>query len=352
MKDKLFLFLTFFFLITTFSYTQTPHIRIIISSVMTDINLGGLVPANNLQGAPHLFTVEIFPENIDVKIRGNVSWSDFGQNNFRQVAEFTTHVFQSRTFSNSNLGSDIRIESSRTESAIIDELMARGVAAGTVIIQLTLLDRIGNSLANTSAEVLFTSGSQTLFLSLQTPSIFQNIGNVLVSWTPVSGATGYRIRANKKLPTDATLEAALEKSGQPLIDDADPTRRLLATETSVDLRNLLQYDWSPGDNIVAVVYAEVEGKSYKETKSNIINFTIENPALQQNVGTLPGTLTNLIGLMNLPDGTGILNLLASGNIVITGFTNEGGRTMSQEEVNQILQMLTANPALLVNIYRR
>lgn len=325
--------------------------RFTVFKPLPQLDFATFAIANDLTGAPTVFSVEILSPRDDVMVmlEGVFEWQDVGESSPTQLSTFRTKPFKPKVFFNNTLGSEIRIASSSTNNNRITKAILKGKPTGKYIITLKLLkplDEQGNSYIDypgTSAqtEILeFLNPSQTLDLLLPIAGSLQDVGTVIAQWTPIDGATKYLIKAAVRNDYRQSLENAIS-SGQVLINNAEVN----GNQTEVNLRTLLTgAEWFGGQEIVIQVTAFVSGPSGGlNIYSNLINFYIKDV----NTSAYTSLIGNLLAIaQSLPSGVlplNFLNGLSSGDILINGIKLDDGTTLSLSEVMAILNYLVQNP---------
>jgi hypothetical protein len=184
-------------------------------------------------------------------------------------------------------------------------------------------------------------------LSIRSPEAgsTQDIGAVLAEWDDINGVSSYSIRANVRKNTNQSFEEAL-KSGNPLINDKD-----VGMVSSVNLRELLDREWLPGQEIVFQVTANISGPGGgSELYSDIVNFKFPM-ATSSEAKQMNQTLIDLF--QNLGDGESarILSLLQNGDINLEDVTIsfDDGQVMTFPEFQNLMNYLGSNPDAVINI---
>jgi len=310
----------------------------------SEISFAAFIFANDLSGAPRIFSVTISPESGNIKVRGEVYWKKDTESGYEWLLSFRTKTFQAQSFFNTDLGNTIQLGRGSNDSDLLDENRKRGKPTGSYRIDIYLLNESGSELAFDSETMEFSNPAQTLaILSPQQGSI-QNIGGVTAEWTDLTGIEYYQIKANVRTGGNQSLEDALE-SGDPLIDDAQ-----VGLSTSIDLRTLLSREWLPGQEIVLQVSALPTGGSTSDMiQSDIISFYLEDPANPLSNKVSQG-FENLLQSFQNSLGDELLEKLLSGENSITEIEwDDTGLQLTPEEIQQLLEYLRNNPDNLIKV---
>lgn len=309
------------------------------------IDFAAFAVANNLGGAPRIIEIFMTP-GIRVIVEGTIRWKDPESQVIGTLFTFETYPFISKTIYNDDIGNtDIRIKSSDAPGELAEDNLKKGKPTGTYYIQITVRDENRNFLDSDEAELNFLNPAQTLSIRTPEEGSVQNIGGVLAEWDEVTGASSYSIRANIRKNTNQSFEEAL-KSGNPLINDKN-----VGLVTSVNLRELLEREWLPGQEIVFQVSANVAGPGGdKPLYSNIINFRFE-AANAEETESLNQSFTNLFQNFGDQGSSRIISLLQSGQIDFSDvtITSEDGQIMTIAEFQSLMNYLETNPDAVINI---
>ncbi len=349
MKAKLTLLFLAVILAGSRLFAQNPTMVLTVFEPLPKVDLTAFIFSNDLKGSPRLMTIDISPVGTMVRMRGTFDWQRANESNYNRVYSFKTRAFSARSFSNQEIGDqDIRIEEEESVSSLIDENLRKGRPTGKYKIFLELLDEAGNPYSppvTQEKELEFVNPTQTLSILAPIEYFRYDMGNVTATWTEAIGATRYIVRAAKRINPGQSPEEILSSS-TPLIDNVD-----VGNVTSINLRNILQREWSAGDEIAIQVTAVVDGPGGgEELKSPIVRFFIES------AGTNPAAGINslIAGLLQyFPSGVlppELIRRISEGSIQITGFTDPDGNLIQMAEVTAILSYLSSNPGSLSNLY--
>lgn len=330
-------FLFLFFSINC--YSQTATINLQIFTPLPQIDLGSVIIQNNLTGIPKVFYVQISPAGRNVYVHGTISWNNNDGKGFRQVFDFTTAKFVSKSFYSDELGTaGIRIASSNSNSDVTKEILDKGKPTGTYRFQLQLLDETMHQLSQASQDVSFSNPSQTLTMISPEINSIQPVGNIIARWNQINGAQSFKIKLNVRTSPAQGLEDALN-SGTPLIND----KIIDGATTNIDLRTLLEREWLPGQELVLRVSAVIGGiGGGSELNSNLINFTIAN-SNQAPVENIKNALIALLNQLQSDKAKQFVSYLNGVSMDNVKFYNNEGNEISfaqfQSTVSSILNSI-------------
>lgn len=325
--------------------SQNATVDLVVFEPLPEINFAAFITANNLEGMPRIFYVNIMPPGEEVYLEGVVEWMPLNESGYSFLYSFQTNVFEARTIYNDEIGTDIIIDKDESDSDLIERNLQNNRPTGSYRISMSVYSPNGERLANDTEEITFFNPTQTLTIITPAQGSELDEGNVVASWTPVQGVAEYIIRANVRESRDQTLEEALF-AGNPVIDDAN-----VGGAVNANLREILDRQWTPGDEIVLQVSGHIPGpEGGSRVDSDIINFYLINPNSAENQA-LRNALINLLQTAGIPETSELLNDLMQGNIQITGAEDIGGGYMSQEDAIQILNELLSNPDNVTDIKR-
>ncbi len=322
------------------------NVDLIVFEPLPEIDFAAFASVNDLAGAPRISQVTMNPQGQTVVATVGIDWKKPGESSFRYLFSFTTEPFSARSFFNNEVGnSDIRIDDSDANDDLTDELLKIGKPNGSFIITVIIKDENNVELDRDEKRLDFTNPAQTL--TIRSPDIgsIQDIGGVLAEWDEVIGASSYKIRANIRRNANQSLEEALN-TGNPIIDDKD-----VGLVTSVNLRNYLDREWLPGQEIVLQVSAQIPGPGGgDELFSQPVNFFFNNandPQQEQ----IQNLLTNLFQNLGDSQSGGLLSLIQSGDIDFSDvrITDEDGKILSISELQSLINYLQTNPDALINL---
>ncbi|MDP3149755.1 MAG: hypothetical protein Q8N83_11565 [Ignavibacteria bacterium] len=312
---------------------------------LPELDLGALSMANDLSGAPRVFSISILPEGVDVILEGEIKWTDVGQSNSIPLFDFKTRVFKSTTFYNTDLGSTaIRIARTNSNNPEINKIIQKGKPTGRFDFNLTL-KYTENGIPRTkivSDYVEFINPTQSFTIITPSKDAEGQIGNILVSWIQVPGSDHYKIKVNKRTNDRQSLENALA-SPSPYIDFAN----IPNTSTSVRLSDLptlrpLQEGLEYVVQVVAVIKLPNENK---DLPSEIINFRIAG-ANDARDNAIKNSLMGI--LSSLPGGSTLLNVFSDRNLRINRLVDENGNLIPQDQLTNLLNYFISHPDRVIS----
>lgn len=275
------LLLLYGFVDNQFAQNQNVTVDLVVFEPLPEIDLAAFIVNDDISGAPRIMQLIINPSGVQVIVDFEISWNGGSGSSFSPVVWATTKPFSSRSFSNDEISDlpDIDIEDSDSDGDLLDELRQLGNPSGAFQISVSVSSPDGSfPTVGDSETIEFSNPSQSFtILSPQSESV-ENVGGVTATWSFVSDAT-YEIRANVRQNTDDSFEEALE-SGNPLIGNIN-----VGSTTQVNLRQYLEREWLPGQEIVLQVTAIIPRPGTPERlPSSIVNFYLEDPTSNQGGG--------------------------------------------------------------------
>lgn len=342
---KVFILFSFLILAITINTTKAQDITVdlVVFEPLPVIDFAAFAVANNLGGAPRIIQISILPQGQMVTVEGSIDWKRPESGQYENLFSFESYPFSSRTIFNDDIGNtDIKIKSSSSNKSAADDNIKKGKPTGSYRLSIVVRDANGRTVSD-QAELNFLNPAQTLTIRTPESGSSQNIGGVLAEWDDVQGVTNFSIRANTRTNINQSLEEAL-KSGNPIINDKN-----VGAVTSVNLRDLLDREWLPGQEIVFQVTANISGPGGgTKLYSNIVNFSFDMG------GTGNQELSD--GLINLFEGLGeeaseILSLLQNGEINLEDVTITfgDGQVMSLPEFQNLMIYLESNPDAIISV---
>lgn len=314
-----------------------PSIKLIVFPELTTTDFASFATLEDLQGAPRIFCAEINAPNQTVVMKGIIEWKKIGSPDYVLIAWFITRPFLSRTLCNDDIGKvDVRIYDHYANTNLIEENIRYGKPTGEYRLTVELYDSTSqNLLSSDSRNLVFLNPSQTLTIINPRANQTYDAGNILVEWTPISGASEYYIKASERNDPNQSLEEALQR-GTPLVND-----RNVGIITSINLRDILERELRPGSEVVLQVSANVPGPAGgKKIFSEIVNFSILNPESQyyQQLVARFNNVMNRIGQNEFGQ------MFQSGQIDPTKIQirKEDGTIMTFEELINFLEMNANN----------
>lgn len=324
-------------------FSQNFNVTLNLFEPFTATEFAALGMSRELGKSPRIFSVEILPEGVTVWAQVKVDWQAPEDNTFRQLYTFNTERFLSRTVFNDELGFAIQIKDNETDEDLIEENIKRGKPTGSYRIYLTIYDANNNPVANVTRDMEFLNPSQTLSLQLPLAETTHDPGNVTAVWDRLIGADNYIIRANVRENKGQSLEDALE-SGNPLIDSKE-----LGDVTSINIRDYLEREWLPGQEIVFQVYAQIEGPgSGTSLFSEIVNFYLEGeaPSVKDELGE---EINGITSTLPTPEEQDVMTSFLNGDFGNIINVSVDGKFLSRSELNSLLDSLRLRPDKLINI---
>jgi len=332
-----------FLILITLSSLPGQSIRLIIFPELSTLDLSAFATVEELQGAPRVFCVDIFPTGQYVVLEGNVEWRRVGSNEYEQLLHFVTKPFISRTLCNDDIDRvDVKVQDFDSNNSLIEANIRLGKPTGTYRLTVILFDSAKTEeLSRDQRELLFLNPTQTLTIINPRPNNSYDAGNLLVEWTPVQGVNEYFIRASERDDPAQSLEDALVK-GIPLV-----SLKSVGIATSVNLREILDRELKPGSEVVLQVSGNIPGPSGgRKIFSEIVNFTIFNPESQYYSILIERAMRALIKLGD----NELIELLRSGQIKPEQLQirKDDGSIMTFEE---FVIFLESNPDNILRIIR-
>lgn len=330
MKKILPIIVLFLFLIPVKS--QITDFNLEIYQGLDELNIPSLIMSKDLKGAPRVFRVTIFPENIKVLLTGKITWlpTDGPE---RKLYYFETKPFLSKSFTNNDIGSnDIKIaKDGEGEKDAFQKIIEKGKPTGQIKVELTLqdLDFHGEP-KKASGELIFVNPTTSFEIISPRMGDYYDIGSVMAEWTIVPGINAYKVKAAvRKYKTQSADEAL--NSGDPLINNKEVSSNI------VNLRQLLDREWLPGQEIVLQVAAVSQSAGgQKELVTNPVIFNLNN-----NAGGVfsEENIADIILQVNSLDDLQKLN--------IKEITVDGKR-LNAQEILELLQYLKSNPDMVIS----
>lgn len=330
------------FIIPVQIHSQSASISLDIFQDLQTLDLGALVISGGLENQPRIARLTILPEGIQVKIDLIASWKDNNSNNFQQLFTFRSNPFTSGTYYNDELGSIIS-GNADWDQDLIEEVASRGRFTGTLGITVILYSTSNLELARDYDEFVFLNPAPTLTIISPIEGSSYDVGSVIAMWTPVLGASSYKILANVMPEGSSSPEDALRGSN-PLIDNRD-----VGNVTSVDLRSILDREWSTGQRIVMSVSAIVAGVGGGvEIPSIPVTFLLNNYGVESAQRINP-ELVKLAELINGQVSQSFIDQIMSGEVLIENVTDEEGQTISTEDLSVVLTFLLGSRDSIVSV---
>lgn len=305
-----------------------------------------------------------YPEDDEMILSGNVQWNSPDGKKNGQLIAFSSHPFKGiKILTNKEFNQKIIFQAPDLNDDLIEENTKRGKPSGKYTINLTLLDTKTNQTASTTKIIEITNPTQTFYIQSPSPLSSNDIGSVIAMWDAVIGAKYYKILANVRSSKKISLEEALN-SANPLINNKN-----VGLNTSVNLADLLDRQWLPGQEIVFRVAAVIPSTSgdTEINSANIVNFFItssdsyEGETISKNfsdvlnnvINDLKGNFDEEDENLNMQNVTGkqLLDMIEKGQLNFSNLiiTDESGRIITYDELNNLLNYLRSNPNALISL---
>ncbi len=319
-------------------------IQLVTIGDLSSINIGSLILANNLDGQPRFFQLimNTNPVGRKVFLTGKIDWKENLNTPFKELARFTTNTFSARNIFSDEFGSsEISLLNIEGDKDIYHRLIELNKPTGILGISISMFSESGEFLDDDYQELIFLNPTPTFSITQPQNEEEVDIGNVVCSWTPINGAINYKIKANALENESQTLDEALNSSN-PVIDNYD-----VGIETSVNLSSINKNrEWFNGQNIVIIVKAVInESGALQELNTEPIVFKLKSYNKQPDINLV--RFTNIFSSI-IPDE--LLKKITDGSLQIDqiDIKDENGNKISLDELNKILNMLEANPNLIIN----
>ncbi|MFH1194560.1 MAG: hypothetical protein V1720_02530 [bacterium] len=335
----------YFFILTNVVNSQPIEAQISVFEPLPALDLAAFVFSNSLEGSPRFFAVDITPVGLKVILETKIFWNRGHGDQFFELLSFVTQPFISGVVYNDQIGSSILIENIESNSELIQENLNIGVPSGRYEVAVNVSE-FGNPLNNfTSNETVleFVNPSQTLAIRAPEAGSTQDIGSVYAEWDNIVGASGYVLKAGVRTNPNQSIEESLN-SGTPLINN-----RSTGLLTSVNLRDYLDREWLPGQEIILQVKAEVPSPGgNNELFSDPVNFFMRdsNPETMNRIG---GYLFELLRLLSENLDQNLIDLLESGGLGDLSQITLDGKIISEDELIVLLNNLLANRENIIRI---
>ncbi|PIQ11681.1 MAG: hypothetical protein COW71_00070 [Ignavibacteriales bacterium CG18_big_fil_WC_8_21_14_2_50_31_20] len=367
MKNKLLNFLVIVFVFAGLNISaQQIAINMNVFKPLPEVSFAAFLTNPFLESTPRILQVSIVPQNVKVIVRGSILWKKLNENSFEELLNFTTKPFLSRNFYNDDFSSfdGIGIDDNNVSDNLLQDNLKKGKPTGTYRIIIEVYDSNMVFQSSATEDLEFTNPTQTLTIIQPEANDELDLGGILLSWTGVSGVTDYYVRANVRLSKFESFEEAL-KRGNPIINDKN-----VGPNTSVNFRNILDRELIGGEEIIVQVKGAIEGPGGQDfVYSELINFNIKGNKVSSDDGAKKFTSTielfsNEIKkqLNENPSGQeekdlserlqDLLTKIANGEITFDDLTitTDGGREITYQEFQQILDYLRNNPELFTNLH--
>ena len=372
---KSYVFLIFFILfnVSTLRSQETVEATINVFQPLPEVSFAAFLTNPFIAGTPRIFQIQLSPHGTDVYLVGELKWRKPGQGSFLPLTTFKTKVFKSRDFFNDEINSnpDIQIDDTDYDNDLLQENLKLGKPSGQYTLMVQVFDPTGVMLDEEIVDLGikdygFVNPSQTLEFIQPYAGSYHDVGGVILTWSEVVGVTDFIILANVRKNKNESFEEALKK-GNPIVDN-----KSVGLNTSVNLRELLDRDMVPGQEIVAQVRGIIPNPGGQNILySNIINFNIsdENSTSSEKISSeiiqlLDKIITEVKN--NPPDVEDeeqeelddfilsleeLLRKLRSGEMTFDEMlvTKKDGGTLTYPEFIQLLEKLVQYPNMITNI---
>jgi len=372
---KYYVFLILFILVNalTLQAQDKVSVNIVVFEPLPEVSFAAFLTNPFIQGTPRIFKIELSPHGRDVYLVGTLNWRKPDQGSFLPLTTFRTKVFKSRDFYNDEINSNPHIQIADTDydNDLLQENLKLGKPSGLYDLIIQVYNLSGELLDEEKVELGiqgfgFVNPSQTLEFIQPLADSYQDAGGVILTWSEVIGVADFIILANERKSKNESFEEALKK-GYPIVDN-----RSVGLKTSVNLRELLDRELIPGQEIVVQVRGIIPNPGGQNILySNIINFNITDP----NTTSSKKVSDKLIVLFekiidktkNIPSNVDgdeqedldsfiqsleeLLEKLRNGEITFDEMlvTAEDGSTLTYPEFIQLLEKLVQYPNLITNI---
>ena len=323
--------------------SQQASISLDIFQDLNNLDIGGLVISSGLDNQPRIARLVILPENRDVIIEVTAMWKKDLNSNFKKLLVFKSESFKSGIYFNDQFGSSIK-GSVDWDKDLVNDLVAKGKPTGILEISAKLFDRNHLFLAQAVPQTFtFLNPSPTISIISPLENNSYDVGSVVAIWTPVQGATSYKILANAVPDGSSSAEAAL-KGANPLIDNKD-----VGDVSSVDLRTILSREWIGGQKIVFTVTAIIQGTGGGSSLSSVPVSFLLNKAGVVSESTVSPELLKLVEVINGQVSQNFIDRIMKGEITIEGITDESDQNVDRNDLQRILTNLLVNKESIISI---
>ena len=372
-KSYVFLILLILLNVATINAQEKVRANIIVFEPLPEVSFAAFLTNPFIQGTPRIFQIQLSPHGSDVYLVGTLKWRKPDQGSFLALTTFRTKVFKSRNFYNDEINSnpDIQIAETDYDNDLLQENLKLGKPTGLYNLMIQVYNPNGELLDEEIVDLGikdlgFVNPAQTLEFIQPLAGSYQDVGGVILTWTEVIGVADFIVLANVRKSKNESFEEALKK-GNPIIDN-----KRVGLKTSVNLRELLERELVPGQEIVAQVRGIIPNPGGQIILySNIINFNITDPnstSAEKISDEMVLLLVKIIDEMknNPPDVDAeeqekldnfiqsleeLLQKLRDGEITFDEMlvTTEDGGTLTYPEFIQLLEKLVQFPDMITNI---
>jgi len=339
---RTFLFLLFAVLLSSSVSAQVTNFDVTFFTPLPEIDIAALYSSKDISSVQKVFQVSILPDNIDVVLHGEISWTDIGKTSAQWIYNFTTRPFKSTTFYNTDLGGNsfIKIAQQTTNTDVIKDLIQRyGKPVGRFDFTLTLRDPSGAEFTRTDY-LEFTNPTQSFTIGTPQPGEEFQPGNILIQWSAVPSADHYEVKINELKSHRKSFEEALN-SGNPYYNNGK-------IENSITSIQLSEKDFTrpieAGKEYVVQVVAVIKlATGNRKLPSEIINFRTAGFYDANKIAIK----NELMTLTSLPGFSTFASVFSDQNLVIDRLVDEKGNPISQDELRNLLNYFNANPDVVI-----
>jgi hypothetical protein len=352
MKRTYFLFFILTAILSFNLKAQTPKIDLVFLTDLSSLDLSAFALEKNLSNQQKIFQVIIQPEGTNAYIEGKVDWQENLTSSSREVVNFRTKIFTTRSFFSDELGTanDLLLEDKTVDNNLLEDIIRRGKLTGIIRITLRLFSENGQFLSDSYKEIVLLNPSPTISINLPPTGSQFDVGNVPIQWTPVNGVLRYLIKANTYSEGVESPTAALH-SGTPIIDDYNA-----GVVTSVNLATVTKTrEWYGGQKVVVIVKAVIS-ESGRETVLNSEPVTFElvqtgGSGLSTGSSVEPdANMVRLAEIINESASSDFITKLKDGTINMSNvqITDENNMPLTQDTFQILLSFLEANSSLIIS----
>ncbi len=359
MKNKI---ISLFFLLALFvginTSAQKVTVNLNVFQPLPEVSFAAFLTNPFLESTPRILQVIMTPHGEEVIVVGSIQWRKVDEGGFTELLSFTTKPFKSRNFYNDDFSSvdGIEIDHNESNDDVLQENMKKGKPTGTYKIVIKVITTKTGEEDEDFAEIDFLNPSQTLTIIEPRVGDKLDVAGILLTWTDVTGASDFYVKANLRSSKFESLEEALQK-GNPLVDENVGLRR------SVNLREILKRELVGGEEVVVQVRAVIPGPGGPTVLySDIVNFNLRgasSPVVDKGVKEFETLIIQLLDDMKR-NGTDddaydrlqqLLLDIQNGNISFNDIKIrfDSGKQLTYAEFQEILQYLRRNPELLTSI---
>lgn len=301
----------------------------------------------SLTNKPRIFSVDIEPKNEEVILEVVFEWKENHNSEYQFLYSFTTKPFYNDRiiYSDEIDGSNIKIDDSQTgNDDVLEDLITKGKPTGVFNVTAFAKSVNHTEQALDETEIEFINPSSTLRLLEPIEDESYNELNLVVRWTDIGGTSRYRVLVNYLEDAQGNLEEALSL-GTPVVDvyvDEDVNQ--------INVYDQRQREIRENAEMVAQVIAEIDGISGVERIfSEPVRFYFGSSE-ETEITFQDDELETLLELSN-EFGSDLFHDLVTGKINLDELSSIrlNDEHLSIAELKQILEELSQNPNLIINI---